>query len=157
MSMGLTYDKSTLVQVMAWCRQATSHYLCQCWPRSVSPYGVNRPQWVKLIVLFSKSLWYLFGLQEINQVYFGIFQKWMMFFKKSVEDKILNNFFNYNFVLWVTNFDYCLLLSWQQVCLRNYVDTCPTPLLCVIDPPRAPDSPPIGLDQDLYKFSTLLL
>ena len=27
-------DKSTLVQVMAWCRQATSHYLSQCEPRS---------------------------------------------------------------------------------------------------------------------------
>ena len=38
---------STLVQVMAWCRQATSHYLSQCWPRYVSPYGVTRPQWVK--------------------------------------------------------------------------------------------------------------
>ena len=36
----------TLVQVMAWCRQATSHYLSQCWPRSLSPYGVTRPQWV---------------------------------------------------------------------------------------------------------------
>ena len=31
----LTDDKSTLVQVMAWCRQATSHYLSQCWPRSM--------------------------------------------------------------------------------------------------------------------------
>ena len=40
-------DKSTLVQVMAWCRQATSHYLSQCWPRSVSPNGVTWPQWVK--------------------------------------------------------------------------------------------------------------
>ena len=30
----LVYDKSTLVQVMAWCRQATSHYLSQCWPIS---------------------------------------------------------------------------------------------------------------------------
>ena len=39
-------DKSTLVQVMAWCRQATSHYLSQCWPRSISPNGVTRPQWV---------------------------------------------------------------------------------------------------------------
>ena len=39
-------DKSTLVQVMAWCRQATSHYLNQCWPRSLPPYGVTRPQWV---------------------------------------------------------------------------------------------------------------
>ena len=29
----LTNDKSTLVQVMAWCHHATSHYLSQCWPR----------------------------------------------------------------------------------------------------------------------------
>ena len=43
----LAEDKSTLVQVMAWCRQATSHYMSQCWPRSLSPYGVTRPQWVK--------------------------------------------------------------------------------------------------------------
>ena len=37
----LTDDKSTLVQVMAWYRQATSHYLNQCWPRSPTPYGVT--------------------------------------------------------------------------------------------------------------------
>ena len=41
-----TDDKSTLVQVMAWSRQATSHYLHQCWPRFLPPYGVTRPQWV---------------------------------------------------------------------------------------------------------------
>ena len=41
-----TDDKSTLVQVMAWCRQATSHYRSQCWPRSMSPYDVTRSQWV---------------------------------------------------------------------------------------------------------------
>ena len=46
MSLDLTDDKSTLVQVMAWCRKATSHYLSQCWPRSLSPYGVDRTQWV---------------------------------------------------------------------------------------------------------------
>ena len=44
---GLTHDKSTLIQVMDWCRQATSHYLNQCWPRSPMPYDVTRPQWVK--------------------------------------------------------------------------------------------------------------
>ena len=49
MSLDLTDDKSTLVQVMAWCRQATSHYLSHCWPRSLSPYGVTRPQWVNCI------------------------------------------------------------------------------------------------------------
>ena len=41
--------KATLVQVMAWCRQATSHYLSQCCPRSLSPYGVTRPQWVNTL------------------------------------------------------------------------------------------------------------
>ena len=44
MPMHLTDGKSTLVQVMAWCRQATSHYLSQCWPRILSPYDVIRPQ-----------------------------------------------------------------------------------------------------------------
>ena len=47
MPLDLTDDKSTLVQVMAWCRQATSHYLSQCWPRWMSPFGVTRPQRVK--------------------------------------------------------------------------------------------------------------
>ena len=43
----LTDDKSTLVQVMTWCRQATHYYLSQCRLSSLSPYGVARPQWVK--------------------------------------------------------------------------------------------------------------
>ena len=43
-------DKSTLVQVMTWCRQAPSHHLNQCWPRSLMPYGVTKPQWVKSLV-----------------------------------------------------------------------------------------------------------
>ena len=47
MPLDLTDDKSTLVHVMAWCRQAPSHYLSQCWPRSMSPNGITRPQWVK--------------------------------------------------------------------------------------------------------------
>ena len=36
MSPDFTDDQSTLVQAMAWCRQATSHCLSQCWPRSPS-------------------------------------------------------------------------------------------------------------------------
>ena len=52
---GLTDDKSTLGQVMAWCRQATSHYLSQCWPRSMLPNGVTRPQWVNTTV--EKHTW----------------------------------------------------------------------------------------------------
>ena len=49
MPMDLTDGKSTLVQVMTWCRRATSQYLSQCWPKSLLPYGVTRPQWVNLI------------------------------------------------------------------------------------------------------------
>ena len=48
MRLYLTDDKSSLVQAMAWCLQAISHYLNQCWPRSVSPYGASRPQSVQL-------------------------------------------------------------------------------------------------------------
>ena len=72
MSLDLADDKSTLVQVMAWCRQATSHYLSQCWPRSLVPYGVTKPQWVKSvkewykmqmqIYIFSKQ----FSMQRVN-------------------------------------------------------------------------------------------
>ena len=41
----LTDDKSTLVQVMTWCRQATSHYLGQFWPMSLLSYGVTKCVW----------------------------------------------------------------------------------------------------------------
>ena len=46
MTGNLTDGKSALIQVMAWCPQATRHYLSQCWPRSMSPNGITRPQWV---------------------------------------------------------------------------------------------------------------
>ena len=38
-------NKPTLVNVMTWWHQATSHYLSQCWPRSMSSMA-SRPQWV---------------------------------------------------------------------------------------------------------------
>ena len=50
--------KSTLVQVMAWCRQATSHYLNQCWPRSPTPCGVTRPQLVNHLMIILNVLRY---------------------------------------------------------------------------------------------------
>ena len=35
--------KSTMVQVLAWCHHhAISHYLSQCWPSSIAPYGITR-------------------------------------------------------------------------------------------------------------------
>ena len=44
-SLDFTDDKSTLVQVMACCHQATSHYLNQCWPISMMPYPITGHQW----------------------------------------------------------------------------------------------------------------
>ena len=34
----LVDDKLKLDQVTAWCHPETSHYLSQCWPRSMAPY-----------------------------------------------------------------------------------------------------------------------
>ena len=42
---------------MAWYRQATSHYLSQCWPRSMSPNSVTRSQRVKICDIFLKYQW----------------------------------------------------------------------------------------------------
>ena len=50
LSLDLTDEKSTLVQLMAWCRQASSHYLSQCWPSSMLPYGITRPQWINSLL-----------------------------------------------------------------------------------------------------------
>ena len=54
MPQDFTDDESTLVQIMAWCHQATSHYLSQCWPCCMSPFGITRPQWVHVLNLFWK-------------------------------------------------------------------------------------------------------
>ena len=56
MSLDPSDCNSTLVQVMACCCQATSHYLSQCWPRFMSPCGIIRPQWVYLT--FPRPRWH---------------------------------------------------------------------------------------------------
>ena len=50
MPLDLTDDKSTLVQVMAWCRQATSHYLSQCWLSSLLVMASLGPNELRLIL-----------------------------------------------------------------------------------------------------------
>ena len=72
MSLEFTDDQSTLVQVMAWCRQETSHCLSQCWPKSLSPYGVTRPQWVKCHYqsCLSNPIFSNFGLCAVLWAYF---------------------------------------------------------------------------------------
>ena len=57
MSTGLIDDQSRLVQVMAWCRKTTRHYLNLWRPRSLSSYGVTRPQWVMGILELYCVMW----------------------------------------------------------------------------------------------------
>ena len=47
----------------AWYHQATSHYLSQCWPSFMSPYGITRPQ---LLLNFIWPLWLHFEIWEIT-------------------------------------------------------------------------------------------
>ena len=79
MSLDLIDDKSTLVQVMACCRQATSHYLSQYWPRSMSPYGVTRPQWVKVSQMpRNLSVWwnaYSRYNKEIQSIFLAYYER----------------------------------------------------------------------------------
>ena len=50
MSMDCANDKSILVQVISWYRQAVRHYLIQYWRTSMTRYGVTGLQCVKDIV-----------------------------------------------------------------------------------------------------------
>ena len=49
MPTGLIDGKSTRVKLMMWCHQETSHYLCRCWSRSMSPHEASRPQSVNTL------------------------------------------------------------------------------------------------------------
>ena len=76
----LTDGKSTLVEVMAWCRQATSHYLSQSWSRSLLPYGVTRPQWVQV-----RTKWLTFWEDNVKYIFlkkiclYGLKFLWSLF------------------------------------------------------------------------------
>ena len=73
----LVDHNTTLVQVMPWCRQATSRYLNQCWPGSPTPCGVTRPQWVNT-VFYSRQpiawgkIWNVFSWYKICFMFFVI-------------------------------------------------------------------------------------
>ena len=73
MSLDFADGQSTLVWVMAWCHQATSHCLGQCWPRSLSPYGVTRPQWVKSSHCYSFENW-----APVDEIYGWLIFRWVV-------------------------------------------------------------------------------
>ena len=84
----LTDDRSTLLQVMAWCRQATRHYLSQCWHISLPPYGVNRPKWVNINTPHSQ---YMPPFRvETGQSYHAVLWQFRIFLRLRTLDNCIN-------------------------------------------------------------------
>ena len=54
-------NKTTLVQAMAWCHQAPSHYLIQCWP-----FDATRGQWGQCLASVSHTIILLFPLDSTS-------------------------------------------------------------------------------------------
>ena len=59
-------------QTIAWCHQATSHYVSQCWPRSMSQYGISRQQWVKSILVIQGISEILTNIFSFNKMHLRI-------------------------------------------------------------------------------------
>ena len=55
-----TDEKSTLIQVMNWCCQATRHHTNKCHLSSMSPYGITKGQWVDM---HSYNVFYIMVIQ----------------------------------------------------------------------------------------------
>ena len=111
---------------MAWCCQATSLYPSQCWPRSMAPYGVTRPQYIKHhYVSFSqiKSLVIADGWSPsfrghdcwwwVLSFFLGIVFYFILFFSSSMLDFIRRN--NWlNILIWTE----ARQQLWQKTCWR---------------------------------------
>ena len=88
MSQDLNDGQSTLVLVMAWCRQAASHYQNQCWPSSLMPYGMTKPQrinpcWAKFVL--GNIKYYKFAFSIIYRQYDEIV-RWNPLLLKTMND-----------------------------------------------------------------------
>ena len=75
MPQNLTSERSTFVQVMAWCHQAPSHDLSQCWPRYMSPYsslGHNELRFYQKVVF----TWVVLHFFILTLIHTNIFALW---------------------------------------------------------------------------------
>ena len=80
-----------LVQVMAWCHQASSHYLSQCWPRSMSSYGITRTQWVNLLRSASSMVQIIFVHSLVPNHYLTLVYLWLKTLDIFLSNFILKN------------------------------------------------------------------
>ena len=49
----------------------TKHFLSQCWPRFMSPYGIARPQWIKSLTHWSLDKTYKMKKKPINLIFWS--------------------------------------------------------------------------------------
>ena len=63
-----TDDNSTVVEVMAWCFQATGRYMSQHWLRSMSLCVVTRPQGVKPLAGMTYACYSLYVRMSFNKL-----------------------------------------------------------------------------------------
>ena len=75
-------NKSTLVRVMTWCRQATSHYLRQCWTSSPTHICGTRGRWVHVTLAnmsktSSESI-IISSLIVIESIIISAWQSWLV-------------------------------------------------------------------------------
>ena len=105
------------VHVIAWYRQATGHYLNQCWSRSLTPYGVIRPQWIIISVrwhCFSpRSLYHQGPLLPtklaLTSMEFTWFRAWILHPHKTK-----------GYILLIHSLT-STPLKWDHVCRCNYI------------------------------------
>ena len=76
-SLDPTDDKSSLLKIMAWCRQATSHCLNQHWPRSMSPHGISNNYIISSFTWsnFLQKIYMIIGITLLRTLNYFLFQK----------------------------------------------------------------------------------
>ena len=116
-SLDLTDDKSTLVQVMAWCRQATSHYLSQCWPislcRHMPSLGPNELTYRGHCIILVKLGQYHFLISQGHPQQ-HIIWKTCFFYSR----KYMTNMYHLNVKKWYI-YKYILCLFKTIECINN--------------------------------------
>ena len=127
LSLDLTDDKSMLVQIKAWCRLAASHYLSQCWPRSVLKYHITRLQWVEyssdVTKVKKKTLAHILNSiktpqSSLLQMSYGV-SSWVTILVKNYAVITCNCF-----VFWIGKCVLLLCESWMDIfCPFNNIST----------------------------------
>ena len=117
MPANLVDDKSTLVQVMAWCHQETSYYMNWCWPRFLISQSLTREHWVKrkMATEYMKCialLWHI-GDTANKEMQSGSFEVFVLITCLFTTGCFVNREWNY---LWDRSVKECI---WLAVPIQN--------------------------------------